>query len=121
MKKLTSYIMESLSIKTKKISGTKKVDCSYEDMGFEYKVSSSKWNLTTFKDEYGDKILAYWSPDSEWIFYKKDDGTWNWAAAAPGDIKPKDFSEAMFNNWDDLLMNGATIPEFDEFNSDLKG
>ena len=113
--------MERLNIKTKKVSGTKKVECSNKEMDFNYKISSDKWNLTTFKDEYGDKILAYWSPDSEWIFYKNDDGAWNWAAAAPSDIQPKDFSEAMFNDWDNLCLQGATIPEFDEFNSDLKG
>ena len=121
MKGIVEYITESL-VKTKKISGLKKVHCVNREMDVDYSVESKNWNLTTFKDPYyGDKMMAYWSPDSEWIFYKKDDGAWNWAAAAPSDIFPKDFSEAMFNDWDGLCMNGATIPEFDEFKSDLKG
>jgi hypothetical protein len=121
MKSLLEFITESLKIKTKKISGSKHVKCSNTEMDFNYEIESSKWNLSTFTDSYGDKVMAYWSTESDWIFYKKDDGAWNWAAVSPGDVTADKFNEHMFTKFDDMLMNGATIPEFDKFDSDLKG
>ena len=121
MKNLKEYITEGLSVNTKKIRGSKHVNCANTEINFSYEVTSSNWNLSIFLDSFGDKIMAYWSTDSEWIFYKKDDGTWNWAAVAPGNMTRNKFSARMFSDFDSLLANGATIPEFDKFDSDLKG
>ena len=117
MQELSEFLLESLNIKTKKLSGTKKVEFTNNEMSIDFSVESDRWNLTTFKTKDGDAYRAYWSVDSAWILYVKD-GSTDWAAVAPADIKPVKFSDRMFNNFDQLLADGATIPTFDEIDVD---
>lgn len=117
MQGLSEFLLESLNIKTKKLSGMKKVGFVNNEMSVDFHVESDRWNLTTFKTKDGDTYRAYWSVDSEWILYIKD-GSKDWAAFAPADIKPAKFNDRMFNNFDQLLADGATIPTFDEIDVD---
>lgn len=122
MKSIVTSIMESIA-KTKKISGNKyfKVKSRDYDMNDEFK--SNKWNRTEFNDN-GSDIVAYWSQDCSWIFYyyksEKAAGRLNWGAVSAGYMPSEQYTEQMFNNFEELCMEGATIPEFDSVETNVE-
>lgn len=119
MKSIVTSIMESL-VKSKKISGSKFVKAESKEYGVEENIKSSNWNKSEFKYK-GDDIVAYWTPDSSWIFYyhvKEKDALPAWGAVSTGN--GVEYTEGMFNDFEDMLMDGATIPEFEVFDTNLE-
>lgn len=120
MKSIVTSIMESI-VKTKKISGNKyfKVKSRDYDMNDEFR--SNKWNRTEFNYD-GSAIVAYWSQEIDWVFYyyesEKVAGRLNWGAVSAG--PSKQYTEQMFNDFEELCMEGATIPEFDSVETNIE-
>lgn len=117
MKSLKESLLESLAgVKTTKLSGTHAVKCSSKENSVDVDAKSTGWHKSELTKA---KVVAFWANDVDWIFYHPVDKPDEWAAVSPGDIKPADFSDAMFKDFDKLRADGATIPEFDSFEADL--
>ena len=93
----------------------------------EIDITSSKWTKVVFDDHDWKDIIAYFCPESEWIIYyskgksysRRPVQSFEWAAVSPAKrskIGIRDFE----NFYDDILLNGSTIPEFVELDTDLK-
>ena len=116
MKSLTDCLNESLSrVKTTKLSGSKHFGAASNEYNVEIDITSSNWHKTSILN---NKVTAFWTPDSEWIVYYYDKTPDAWAAVAHGTLKPKDYDENMFKDFDALCASGATVPEFDEVDAD---
>jgi hypothetical protein len=115
MKSLIKSIYESMvKLNTKKISGTKYVKAASKEYGVEEDIKSSTWKKTTITP--GD-ITVYWNEEGGWCFYYYGDSK-RWAAVASA--TGNNYSEEMFKDFDGLCMEGATIPEFDKFETNLE-
>lgn len=115
MKSLAQVVIEANNkVKTTKIRSSKYFSCIFANEDREVHVKSSQWNKTVTDD-----ITAFWTPDSAWIFYFHN-GSGDWAVVANGTIKPDQYNKEMFNDFEELLMNGVTIPELYGVDTDLK-
>lgn len=114
MKSLAQVVIEVANkVKTTKILGSKYFSCIFANEDREIHVRSSQWNKTVT-----DTVIAFWTPDSEWIFYQYN-GSGDWAAVASG-MKSSQYNKEMFNDFEELLMDGVTIPELLGVDTNLK-
>lgn len=111
-------------MKTIKISGKRYVKAVSSECGFDEEFKSNRWNRSEFTDKDGSDIVAYWSQDCSWIFYyyqdEKANGHLNWGAVAEGYMNSNQYTDSMFNDFTGLCLDGATIPEFDTFSTNLE-
>jgi hypothetical protein len=126
MKSIVDYLKESVNegkvtgISTASVKGSKTMKCSSKEYGVDINIKSSKWNKTTFIDEYDSPIVAYWTPDSEWImYYYAESKKKTWAAVSEGTLNYK-YTDSMFKEFEMLCMNGVTVPEFDTVDTNLE-
>lgn len=127
MKSIVDYLNEAVNegkvtdISTTRVNGSKTMKCSSHEYGIDIDIKSSKWNRTTFTDEDDSPIVAYWTPDSEWImYYYTDSKNKTWAAVSEGMKKPSQYTDSMFKEFEMLRMNGVTVPEFDTVDTNLE-
>lgn len=64
MKSLEEFITESLKAKFTKIDGNAKLAVKSKEYGVDYKVECGNWYAG-----WNDSIVAFWSPDCDWIVY----------------------------------------------------
>ncbi len=127
MKSIVDFLNESVNegkvtnISTTSVKGSKTMKCSSREYDVDIDIKSSKWNRTTFTDEYNSPIVAYWTPDSGWImYYYADSKKKTWAAVSEGMRKPSQYNDDMFKEFEMLCMNGITVPEFDKVDTNLE-
>lgn len=98
----------------------------------EIDVTSKHWTKVMFDEEDAGwkNVVAYFCPESEWILYYSSDSAnyanpnirifkRSWSAVSsskPIKLTVRDFA----NFYNDILLKGATIPEFDDVDTDLK-
>lgn len=83
----------------------------------EIDITSRKWTKIVFDDEdanYWKEVTAWFCPESEWVIYKIGDEGFAAMAPAKNKMELKDFAHFF-----KACLNGATIPEFIEVETDL--
>ena len=116
MEGLFNFIKESRT-KSSMVHIPGKLDWVFKsnEYGINEKVSCKGWSKI-----FNDEVIAFWSPESDWIPYLYisglNRGETNWALVSndASITSPETFLKVALDRWDDYLAEGATVPELEK-------
>ena len=120
MKTPQEFITESLKAKFTKINGDAKLAVRNKEYGVEYKAECGNWYAG-----WNDSIVAFWSPECDWIVYFFIGEPHNIALMGMDRTieDPATVCKEVVDGYDGYAMDHATVPEVDSItfeNPDIK-